>query len=181
MSKKVIILTGVSWSWKSSYVNRLKEEFNIKQPIQFTTRQPRNDRELDEYVFLDKPTFHKKLENWDFAEYVMYNGEWYAVSAHFDRLVNTIVIVEPVGAASLKKFLSLNSIPHISIYLEITPETMEYRLWMLRRENVKTIEARKKDFLYFSPEGYKYVVDSNGSFEEVYLHLTRILQSNGIS
>jgi thymidylate kinase len=61
----------------------------------------------------------------------------------------------------MKKFLKLNKIPFTTIYLDITEKTMEERLGLFRRSSVKEIEERKKDFLYFSPEGYNYVVDAN--------------------
>lgn len=179
-NKKVILITWVSWSWKSSIVERLKKDFNISQPLQFTTRPPRNDDELDTYCFLTKEQFMIKLENWDFSEFTNYNWHWYGVSSFFAD-GTSVVIVEPVGAAAMKKFLGINKIPHISIYLDITPATMEERLWMMRRESVKIIEERKKDFLYFNPSGYTYVVDANGSFEEVYRHIFHILKTNNIS
>ncbi len=78
----------------------------------------------------------------------------------------------------MKKYLKLNKIPFITIYLNITPYTLEERLWGMRRESVKVIEERKKDFLYFSPDGYNYNIDANGSFEEVYRHVLSILKTN---
>jgi guanylate kinase len=178
-NKKVILLTWVSWSGKSSIVDRLKKQFNISQPIQFTTRSPRNDDELDTYCFLSKEQFMRKLENDDFSEFTYYNGNWYWISSFFNE-GTSIVIVEPVGAAAMKKFLWINKIPHISVYLDITPKTMEERLGMMRRESVQTIEERKKDFLYFNPSWYTYVVDANGSFEEVYRHVAHILKTNNV-
>lgn len=45
----------------------------FKRPIQYTTRLPRDDSELDTYVFLTKPQFYTKLENGDFIEFTEYN------------------------------------------------------------------------------------------------------------
>lgn len=181
-ANKFIVITGVSWSGKTTTVDRLLRDFpTMQQPTQFTTRQPRNDAELDSYCFLNKETFVRKLENGDFCEYTYYNDNWYWLSAHFERNATNVVILEPVGAATLKKYLKLNKIPSLTIYLSITPKTMEMRLGEMRRSSVKEIEARKTDFLYFSPEGYDYDVDSNGSFEEVYRHILHILKTNGVS
>ncbi len=177
---KVILLTWPSGSGKSSIVERLKQEYNIIQPIQFTTRQPRNDKELDTYCFLSKEQFLIKLENGDFSEFTYYNWHWYWISAHFKSGTN-IVIVEPVGFASLKKYLRLNNIPFFSIFLDIDKNTMIQRLGMGRRESVNVIEERMKDLLYFSPDGYNYTVDAKGSFEEVYRHITQIMKTNNIT
>lgn len=181
MTNKFILLTGVSWSWKTSVVNRLLKEFNIKQPLQFTTRTMRSEGELDNYCFLNKEQFVTKLENGDFAEYTYYNWNWYWITKYFDLSTSNIVIVEPVGCAAMKKHLRLNKIPFITIYLDIDEKCMEERLGLMRRESVKIIEERKKDFLYFTNEGYNYTVDAKGSFEEEYRHVAHILKTNNIT
>ena len=45
----------------------------FSRPIQYTTRQPRDDKELDIYVFLTQDQFFIKLANGDFAEFTEYN------------------------------------------------------------------------------------------------------------
>ncbi len=80
----------------------------------------------------------------------------------------------------MKKFLKLKKIPFISIFLSIDEATLVERLGMMRGESVKVIEERKKDLLYFSSEGYTYVVDGKASFEEVYRRISNILKTNGV-
>lgn len=65
-----------------------------------------------------------------------------------------------------------------TIYLDIDKETMEYRLGMLRRQSVKVIEERKKDFTIFSSKGFDYVIDGKASFAEVYRTFIGILKRN---
>ena len=70
----MIMLTGVSGSGKTTLKDYLLENHPdvFAQPIQYTTRPQRFDTELDEYVFLSKELFFKKLNNGDFCEYVKY-------------------------------------------------------------------------------------------------------------
>ena len=67
----IILITGVSASWKSTLQQRLVDSWEYKKPINFTTRQPRSEAEKDDYVFIDKNIFLKKLANWDFFEHTI--------------------------------------------------------------------------------------------------------------
>jgi guanylate kinase len=44
-----------------------------KQVVSFTTRKPRNDEELDTYVFLTRKQFARKMFNGDFMETEVFN------------------------------------------------------------------------------------------------------------
>ncbi len=166
-NNKVIILTWPSWSWKTTVQNILTKDYGFKTPINFSTRNARNDDELDNYVFLTKDQFIRKIENWDFSEYTYYNWNYYWMSKYFDLSAPNICVLEPVGKVAMEKFLKLNNIPYYSIFLKIDEETMEYRLGELRRESVKTIEERKKDLKYFSPVGFDLTLDGKSSIEEI--------------
>lgn len=179
-NKFLVIVTWVSGSWKTTLVNELVSDYGFVQPLQFTTRNPRWDRELDEYIFLTKEQFNKKLENWDFCENTIYWDNYYGITSHFDTNKKNIVIVEPVGKAQLDKFCKINGIKPISIFLDIDEKEMEHRLWMYRGSTVQEIEKRKKDFLYFSPDGYNYVVDWRDTSANVLRHVLTILSNNGI-
>lgn len=174
---RVVTLTWVSWSWKSTLVSLLKED-GFKSPIQFTTRQERGDKEKDEYVFLTKPTFYRKLENGDFAEFARFGWEMYAVGKYFPE-GDVVIIVDPVGKEAIKKYCNENWIYCKSFFLDITMWTMVERLSMYRRECVKFIEGRKKDFLSFSPVWYDFVIDANNTTEVVYRKLKSALMGFG--
>ena len=146
-----IILTWVSWSGKTTLMNELT--FNwCSKPIQFTTRKPRSDKELDDYVFLNKKDFAKKLLNWDFVEYVWYNNNHYAITKHFDKTKSNVFIVDPVWRAQLIKHFKLNNIKYTAFFLEIPIDEARRRLED-RGEIISSIEKRLEDFKYFSPSG----------------------------
>lgn len=120
------------------------------KPIQYTTRKPRNDRELDDYVFLTKEQFLRKLTNWDFIEFTEYNKELYAIGKYFDDTKANIFIVEPVWREAIKKYFKLNNIPYVSYYISIPKSEMLYRLWE-RRMSVNDTNSRLQDLKYFAP------------------------------
>jgi guanylate kinase len=65
------------------------------KPLQFTTRKPRDDKELDDYVFLTKEQFIRKLDNGDFIEHIVYNGEYYAITKYFDTSKSNVFVADP--------------------------------------------------------------------------------------
>lgn len=160
--KPQIILTWVSGSWKSSIMDDLIKDYplNFAKPIQYTTRQPRDDKELDSYVFLTKEQFFKKMENGDFIEFTQYNWNLYAISSYINTDISNVFIVEPVGRAALKKFFHQNAVPYRWFYLEI--EEIEAKNRMMNRWDTKqSIDARLEDFKYFHPEVDDKILDAS--------------------
>lgn len=174
MNKKQIILVWPSGSWKSSLMERLIENDGntFCRPIQFTTRKPRSDSELDSYVFLTKEQFFKKLDNWDFLEFTQYNWEYYAISKYIDLNKVNIFIVEPVGRTSLEKYFKQNSIQFASFFVSITKEEAKNRM-MDRWDSLKKIEERLSDFLYFRQLGSDIVLDWTNSLHHNEWVITR--------
>lgn len=71
----------------------MQEKYGYNSSLNFTTREPRNEKELDDYVFLSKEQFLYKMEKGDFAEYTFYNGNWYGVSKFISP--KSVLIMEP--------------------------------------------------------------------------------------
>ena len=165
----MIVLTGVSGSGKTTLKDYLLENHPdvFAQPIQYTTRPQRFDTELDEYVFLSKELFFKKLNNGDFCEYVKYWDDFYALGKYFKNDKISISILDPVGRESIKKHCSIENIPYLSVYMGIPEDIMEYRLGMLRRSSVTEIAQRKKDYLYFNDSGSDLILDGTKPTEEL--------------
>lgn len=166
--KKVLVtITWVSWSGKSTLQSQLVNSQGWKKPINFTTRKPRSDREKDEYVFLTEDQYFTKLKNWDFAEYIKYGDNYYAISKYLSDWVNCMV-VDPVGRAVFQKYCAERDIPIFSILIEISEDLQEYRLGFLRRESVSEIEKRKRDFIYMKNTGdYDLVLDWSKPIEKL--------------
>lgn len=163
-----LIITWVSWSWKTTIMRNLLRKYPeiYGKPIQYTTRKPRSDSELDEYIFLTHEQFIKKLTNWDFIEYVEYNWELYAVSVYFDREKVNIFIAEPVGRESLKKYFKLNWVKYVAAYISLDEDEVKKRLEQ-RGSNVWEIKKRLNDFKYFSSSEWDKIIQWNHSQDNV--------------
>lgn len=169
-----IILTWVSWSWKTSILEELIKNPIFGKPIQYTTRKSRWEHELDSYVFLTKNQFHTKLENGDFIEFTEYNWELYAIGRYFNPNTSNIFIVEPVGRAAIKKYFKLNWIPFKSYYLETNKQVVQERMEN-RWDTVQTIEKRLEDFKYFSSDVGDKILDASLPISRNVDYITRAI------
>lgn len=148
----IILITGISASWKSTLQKALLEKW-YKRPINFTTRQPRNDAEYDEYVFINKETFFKKLSNWDFFEHTVYGWNFYGVSQLTEEQIannDYAVVVDWIWRAQIEQKLAKMWIKPLLVFLEIDRETQLSRLEE-RRLSVKEIRDRVLDMEWFYP------------------------------
>jgi guanylate kinase len=91
----IIAITGPSGSGKTTLQDYLVDFCGFKKPTNFTTRTPRSDKELDEYVFVTKPQFFRKLDNGDFSEFTQYNGEFYGITKYVGGDVPFVVVLTP--------------------------------------------------------------------------------------
>lgn len=160
MTRPQLILTWVSWSWKSTILTWLLSTFPTIywRPIQYTTRKPRSEAEKDEYVFLTQQQFLRKLINGDFIEYVEYNKELYAIGKYFDKNKTNIFIAEPVWREALKRYFKLNNIPFVAVFIEINKDEARRRLEG-RGSKVFETDVRLKDFKYFLPSEGDAVIE----------------------
>jgi guanylate kinase len=176
---KIVLLTWVSWSWKSTLQNELINNYWWTKPINYTTRKPRwqNPYKLDwtwdfctqymdEYIYVSHDDFIKKILNWDFAEFTNYNWEFYWMTKFIDYSKNNIIIVDPIWLVFLKKKFRLEERKFISCYLEITKQTQEYRLGVIRRETSKVCNERAEDFKYFPYFEYDLILDWEWDLED---------------
>lgn len=176
-----IILTWISWSGKTTLMKWLLAKYpnDFAKPIQYTTRKPRYENELDDYVFLTTPTFTRKLVNWDFIEYTEYNKELYSIWKYFDATKSNIFIAEPVWREALQRHFKLNNIPFKTFYLKIPKEEMVRRLEG-RRSSIMTIGERLEDLKYFYPLPHDNILDGTEKEENLVNEVRRICRSSGI-
>lgn len=157
MKKKLVIITWISWSGKTSVQEILLERWWTR-PINFTTREPRSEAELDEYVFLTKEQFKFKLENWDFLENTDYNNNYYWVWKHFNQSDKVCVILDPNWRDQVLAQRKDLDYDIISIYLDIPAEVQIQRL-QKRWDSEENIRKRMKDLEFFKPNKNSIVMD----------------------
>lgn len=164
MKKFQLILVGPSASGKSSIQRWLLENAGFVKPVNFTTREPRNDSELDEYVFLDVDQFVKKLRRGHFIEHTVYNKNFYGITKFLDLDKHNCIVADPIGLAQLQKHFRLENVPFATGYVEVSPEVQDKRL-QERRLNWHEVKARKDDLKWFPFATYSFTVDGEGSIQ----------------
>ncbi len=171
MNNRIVIITGVSASWKTTLQEEMLKN-GWARPINFTTRKPRNEEELDEYVFLTKNQFLTKYWNWDFLEQTNYWWNFYGVSRHLPKWKNLCIVLDPVGRAIVSEWFSRRGIEYETYYLRISPETQEQRLFA-RGDDEEEVIKRKRDFQWFSPTNKCVILDGRRSAKELLLQIER--------
>jgi len=160
--RRIIIITGVSCSWKTTLQNELLER-GWNRPLNYTTRKPRdkealvsidaegdfNSKELDEYIFLSENNFFNKLKNWDFLENTNYNWNYYWVGRVWMPKWNIAIVLDPAWRSQVLEYYTKRGIEVETYYMDITKELQEERL-IKRGDDEKQIIARKRDFKWFS-------------------------------
>jgi len=156
--RSLLIITSPSAWGKTTLKNELVENRGWKSAINFTTRQPRSEREKDDYVFIDKETFFKKLRNGDFLEHTSYQGEEYAVSRFLPK-GNVVMVLDPIGRNQVMSKWAAEGLKVNTVYLEISPEEqrrrLEARVWV----SVNDIRGRQKDFRWFDRTKFCLEID----------------------
>lgn len=153
MNWRIILLTGVSASWKTTIQNELLSRWFVR-PINFSTRKARGEYELDEYVFVNKNTFARKLLNWDFIEFTSYWWNFYWITNTFTLRKhplfwkNVCIVVDPVGRAAIAEHLNRIWLPYETYYLHINEDTQKERL-LERWDDEFEILKRHRDFWWF--------------------------------
>lgn len=155
--RRIVLITGVSWSGKTTIQEELLKN-GWTRPINCTTRLPRWDYELDEYLFLTKDQYFSKLRNWDFLEHTNYNGNWYAICNSLPEEWNISIILDPVGRAMAMEWFTRKNIPFEMYYIEISKEEQLKRL-IARWDTEEQIKERQNDFNWFSWNKFSTILD----------------------
>lgn len=156
---RLITLTWVSWSWKSSIRDYLVENYEwFCKTTDATTRQPRADTELDEYVFYTPRQMLDSKKRWAFIEFLEYWGEMYAILNNLKTLGsdNIVAVVLPEWVKQLREYAKTQEdLEVISIKLNIQTRTQRNRL-IARGDSIKDIERRLGDWIFIRASRLKY-------------------------
>ena len=142
----LVVLSGPSGVGKDSVLRLLKDQgHNWHFTVTATTRAQRPG-EVDgvDYVFMDRDTFHQKVEEGEFLECAQVYGNWYGVprdqvAGALDEGRNVIIKADVQGAATIKR----NVQDGVFIFLmPPSPEELERRLRDRKTETTPDLELR---------------------------------------
>lgn len=137
----MIVIIGASASGKTEISKTLVEKYNYKKLITTTTRPMRvNEVNHIDYHFITKEEFLKGLNNKEFLEHTVYNGNYYGINKK-DVNDNALVIVDPNGANALIEQLNENT---FVVYVKTKKSIRKTRM-LNRQDDLKIIKQRLKN------------------------------------
>ena len=139
---QLIVISGPSGAGKDTIINELlKKNKNIWLSVSSTSRAPRGGEvDGENYFFLTKEDFEKKIKEDYFLEYAEYAGNYYGTPKEkmlekIEKGIDVVLVIEIQGAKKIKKL-----VPE-AIFIFIMPPSEKELLKRLK--NRKTEEKEK--------------------------------------
>jgi guanylate kinase len=127
MTTSLIVLSAPSGAGKTTLCKKLLEEFpDVMLSISCTTRARRfNEEDGNDYFFLSREAFEKKISENGFAEWAKVHDNYYGTSHEFVEQAfrsgkSLLLDIDVQGAESLKK-----AYPKETLRIFISPPSME--------------------------------------------------------
>ncbi len=173
-SGMIIVVSAPSGGGKSSLCQRLLNwSSNLVYSVSCTTRPPRGgEQHGQDYFFLTRDEFERRLAAGEFLESAEYNGHYYGtprpfVEEHLATGKDVLLDIEVQGAAQVAKRVRSGNFayPESLVMLFLMPPSIELLETRLRRRGTDSEETIRKRLalaqheMSFWPE-YDYVIVS---------------------
>lgn len=157
----MIVLVGESASGKTSVQKYLKEYYEYKDIVSYTTRQPR-DGEVDgiDYHFITVEQFKSLKEQGFFAETAVYNDWNYGVAKE-DCTDDKVAVLTPHGLRQVSKLKDINV---VSFYINVP-----------RRDRLIKILQRGDNI----EEAYRRSLSDVGQFDGIEDEVNFVINNDG--
>ncbi|MCX6988538.1 MAG: guanylate kinase [Chlamydiae bacterium] len=142
----IFIISAPAGTGKTTLVRMLTEEFPcVVESVSCTTRPPRlGEVEGQDYWFLTKNQFERKIQENEFLEYAEVFGYYYGTSRQYVRDLqmignHVVLVIDTQGAMNLKQE------EFEATYIFLTPPSLEElkeRLIKRNTEDAQTLEER---------------------------------------
>jgi guanylate kinase len=139
----VFVVSAPAGTGKTTLVKMLVDEFScVKASISCTTRPPREgEASGEDYEFISKKEFEKKIADGDFLEYATVFGHYYGtskktVSKEQEEGKHVILVIDTQGAMQIKKIFH-------AVYVFILPPSMEELSKRLKKRKTEPPEKIK--------------------------------------
>ena len=179
----MIILSSPSGAGKTTLVKKLSEKENYEISISHTTRQPRpNERNKEDYFFINDSEFKRLIQNEEFLEYAKVFNNFYGTTRSpiiekLNKGKNILFDIDWQGADQIKN----KKLDYKLITFFILPPSKEVLFERLSKRHASDkliAEERMKQFerdvLHWI--NYDYVVINN-DLNECYLKITNLIDA----
>ncbi len=178
----LILITWVSWSGKTTLQNHCLEK-GMTTLYNYVTRSPREDSEIDSYIFLTEEQFEFKKANGELAEHVHYDNHYYWMSRRtltgkdlVNEVKDVVAIVTPDWREQLLELCKTEGIECRTFFLGISETIQEERI-LKRGGDMELVRRRKSDFDEFFYTEDCLVLDGTENTEVLY---TKIMNDEKI-
>jgi len=176
--QKIAAFLGAGWSGKSTHAIYARENFELIKPINYTTRQKRNQKDID-YIHTTVTEFQNKLMQWELFNAINFDGYLYGFEN--DTIENTnelIICITPQALDYIKEYTKKTNAELLTVFFN-TPED-ELRRRILKR-GISREETEKRIItdqieIKNRPHTYDHTLDTKKPLEEVRIELMPILQ-----
>jgi guanylate kinase len=146
---RVFVITGPSGVGKGTLIHELRSRVpELELSISATTREPRGgEHDGDEYHFLDREEFDRRVADGDFLEWAEYSGNRYGtlrseVQGRTERGAPVVLEIEVQGARQVRETMP----EAVRIFVEPpTPRDLRERLMSRGTDDPETIEGRLEE------------------------------------
>ena len=178
-----IVISGPSGVGKGTICEALMKNKNIdlEYSISMTTRNKRDyEKEGVHYYFTDKNSFERKIRNYEFVEYAIYNNEYYGTlkSEVLDKINNGKYIISEIEVQGAKKIKK--DFPNSLLLYILPPSIEELRNRLIKRgtESKEEIERRLKIAIIENKYSYYYdYVIVNDKLEVAVKEIEKIIKN----
>lgn len=165
----ILHIGGRGGSWKTTIIDVLNNKLWLEKTKNYTSRKPRFPEE-EWYFFVTEDDFINRLRENQIIEcyFRKSNNSYYGLPAPTQT---GIVNCEIMGLVALKKWCFQNNVKFLSIYLDVTPETLYERIKSRWDVNEKPEDRLNEDEYYeIFKDTYDVIYDYNNKTVEVGAH-----------
>ena len=160
---RLIVFSAPSGCGKGTMLRHILKKEGFRCSVSATTRQPRRDeKDGENYYFITREEFEKKISENAFLEYAEYCGNFYGtllseVDDYIEKGINVILEIEVQGAMKIRE-----KRPD-ALFIFIAPPSVKELRRRLKKRNTETNEVIEKRIAEASGEiaksvNYDYII-----------------------